>query len=345
MKVFAASEAISPAIERTKRYLFEPFDWAIYLKLSAVACITEGFSANFNSSSNHNFSPGSGGSPTLNLPAEAIAAIVAAVLLCLVIGIFVFYLITRLRFAFFHCLIHQTKEIRPGWRLYREEAMRFFKASLIVWFAFLAIFLLVLLPFFFTFFELIRNANVGGQFEAGKFFLTLLPLIAVILVMCLAAYLVDVVLHDFILPHMALENASFGQAWAAVRARIGAEKGAFVFYAFLRAILPFVAMIAVLIVAAIPLLIVFGILALAAAGFHTALADLTGVVAFIRIAIMILFGVIGIGLGLLVAFSLGGPIATWIRNYALLFYGGRYAALGDVLSPPPAPSLVNQPGQ
>jgi len=25
----------------------------------------------------------------------------------------VFYLVTRLRFAFFHCLIHNTKEIRP----------------------------------------------------------------------------------------------------------------------------------------------------------------------------------------------------------------------------------------
>jgi hypothetical protein len=47
------------------------------------------------------------------------------------------------------------------------------------------------------------------------------------------------------------------------------------------------------------------------------------------------FGIVGVSLGLLVAFSLGGPIATWIRNYALLFYGGRYQALGDLLDPPP----------
>jgi hypothetical protein len=30
----------------------------------------------------------------------------------------------------------------------------------------------------------------------------------------------------------------------------------------------------------------------------------------------------------------GGPVATWIRTYALMFYGGRYQALGDALYPP-----------
>ena len=33
---------------------------------------------------------------------------------------------TRLRFAYFHCLIHKTKEIRPGWEIYREPATRYF---------------------------------------------------------------------------------------------------------------------------------------------------------------------------------------------------------------------------
>jgi hypothetical protein len=346
MKAYSASEAISPAIERTKRYLFEPFDWGMYLKLSAVACITEGFSANLNLHSHHSSPLPSGGSPMLHLPAEIIAAIIAVALLGLVIGIIVFYLITRLRFAFFHCLAHKTKLIRPAWTLYRAQAMRLFKASLVVWFAFLAILALVLLPFFFTFFELIRNADSGGHFDVLKFLLTLLPLIAVVIVLSLLAYGIDVVMRDFMLPHMALENSSFGQAWAAVRPRIGAEKGTFFIYLFLRAVLPFVAMIGVFIVAAIPLFIVFGALGLAGMGFHAALANGTGVIALFRIAIEIMFGVTGAGLGLLVAFSLGGPVATWVRNYALLFYGGRYAALGEILYPNPAPpsAFVGQPG-
>jgi hypothetical protein len=127
------------------------------------------------------------------------------------------------------------------------------------------------------------------------------------------------------------------EAWAAARGRIEAEKGRFFVYLLLRLLLPLVAGIALFLVLAIPLLIVFGIVAVAAVGFHALLADATGVGAVIRVVCEVLAGIVGAGLGLLVAFSLGGPIATWIRNYALLFYGGRYQALGDLLDPPPPP--------
>ena len=40
MRAFSASQAVSPAIERTKRYLFGEFEFTTYLKLAAVACIS-----------------------------------------------------------------------------------------------------------------------------------------------------------------------------------------------------------------------------------------------------------------------------------------------------------------
>ena len=52
MNVFSATQAISPAIDRTKRYLFHPFKLGTYLKLSLVACLTEGGSSGFNSNFN-----------------------------------------------------------------------------------------------------------------------------------------------------------------------------------------------------------------------------------------------------------------------------------------------------
>ncbi len=61
-----------------------------------------------------------------------IAEGVAAILLVFVISAVIFYLITRLRFAFFHCLVHNTKEIRPGWELYKEQASRFFWLNIAV---------------------------------------------------------------------------------------------------------------------------------------------------------------------------------------------------------------------
>ena len=335
MNVFSASQAISPAIDRTKRYLFHPFEWSTYLKLAAVACITEGFSSNFNFSSNHRFSTTSSAFTPLNLSGEVIALIVIGILICIVIGIFIFYLITRLRFAFFHCLAHQTKEIRRAWWLYRAQAMRFFKANLVVGLIFLCVLVLVVLPFVVSFYRLYRSSQSGGPFDVAGFLLLLLPFVGIILCLCLVAYVVDTVLRDFILPHMAPENLSFRQSWAAVKPRIAAEKGSFAFYLFLRLVLPILAFLALFIVLAIPLLIIFGILVLIGVGLNTLQESATGVAAFVCVFFETLVGLFGVAFGLLVAVSLGGPIATWIRNFALLFYGGRYQALGDILSPPP----------
>jgi len=33
-------------------------------------------------------------------------------------------------------------------------------------------------------------------------------------------------------------------------------------------------------------------------------------------------------------------VSTGVREYALIFYGGRYRVLGDILYPPPPPLVV-----
>src|SRR5579862_6558607 len=108
MNALSAADAISPAIERTKRYLFRPFQWGPYLKICLVALVTEGFSANFSSSTP------SGGSSHANVASAPfafnpaiVAAIIAGTIAAIVVAFIVFYLVTRLRFALFHCLIHQ----------------------------------------------------------------------------------------------------------------------------------------------------------------------------------------------------------------------------------------------
>ena len=127
MYAISAADAISPAVQRTKEFLFRPFKWSTFLKLGLVALLTEGLGSNFRStSSSHNkggYSAGSG--PNIHSLSDIqplwIAEGVAILLLLFVIGAVIFYVITRLRFAFFHCLVHNTKEIRPGWDLYKER--------------------------------------------------------------------------------------------------------------------------------------------------------------------------------------------------------------------------------
>src|SRR5579863_581831 len=105
MRAISAVDSVSLAIQRTRDFLFRPFNWGTYLKLGLVAIVTEGLGGNFNSSS-HNGQP-SGHGPTINSPFDIppvwIAAGVAMALLVLVLSIAIFYLVTRLRFAFFHC--------------------------------------------------------------------------------------------------------------------------------------------------------------------------------------------------------------------------------------------------
>ena len=337
MRAISAADAVSPAIQRTREFLFGQFRWGTFLKLGLVAMITEGFSGNLQSSKR-------GGQPTghgpmiyslSDIPPLWIAAAVAAVVLAILVVMAVFYLVTRLRFAYFHCLIHNTREIRPGWWIYREPANRFFWLNIGVGIGFSLLVVLIFLPFIGGFLRLLHNTPPGGQPDAGLLLALVLPLIPIILLLVLAGIVADLVLLDWMLPHFALENATAGEAWSRVWNSINAEKRQFFVYAVLRVVMPAIAMIAVFIVLMIPGLILAGAFAAFGYGLHSAFADATGASAIVGILVQAFFGVLAFGLALLAGICVAGPVSTGVREYALLFYGGRYPALGDILQPPP----------
>ncbi len=77
---------------------------------------------------------------------EWIVMIAVGLLLVMLISIVIFYLVTRLRFAFFNCLVKDTTQIGPGWRLYSSQATRFFWLNLVIGiFSFLLV-ILIFLP-------------------------------------------------------------------------------------------------------------------------------------------------------------------------------------------------------
>ncbi|MGA2672350.1 MAG: hypothetical protein ABSE99_03900 [Terracidiphilus sp.] len=347
MRAISATDSVSLAIQRTRDFLFRPFSWGTYLKLGLVAIVTEGIGGNLHSSTHNGQSSGHGPmiySP-FDLPPGWIAAIVAAVLAAIVLSIVVFYLITRLRFAFFHCLVHNTKAIAPGWRIYAPQATRFFWLNLVVGLVFTLLVVLVALPFVAGFWRLFREISQGGQPDIGLILALVLPLIPVILLLVVAGILTDLILRDWMLPHYALENASAGEAWSRVLARIAAEKRQFFVYALLRVVLPTIASIGLFIVLLIPGLILVGSVAAVEYGVHSAFSDAAGASAVAGIVLEVFFGVVAFGLAVLASICLGGPLSTGVREYALIFYGGRYKALGDLLypSPPPPPALPGAP--
>jgi hypothetical protein len=215
--------------------------------------------------------------------------------------------------------------------------MRFFWLNVVVGFCFLLLVVLVALPFVAGFWRLFRETQQGGQLDVGLLLSLVLPLIPIILLLALAGIAAEVILRDWMLPHFALDNATAGEAWTRVRARIKAEKRQFFVYALLRVVLPLIAMVGLFILLIIPGLALVGSLAAVEYGLHSAFADATGAAAVTGVLLEVFFGVLAFGFALLASICLGGPVSTGIREYALLFYGGRYQALGDILYPPPPP--------
>jgi len=333
MRAISAADAVSPAIQRTKEFLFRPFNWGTYLKLSLVAIVTEGLGGNSRSSSHGTQSAGH--TPLLdapfNLTPERVAVGVAALLLALVVSMLVLYLITRLRFAFFHCLTCNIQEIRPGWWLYREQATRFFWLNVVVGLCFLLVGGLVALPFIAGFMRLFHQIQQHGEPDMGLLLSLILPLLPVILLLVLTGFAADLILRDCMLPHYALENATAGEAWSQVWARIRAEKREFVVYGLLRVVLPVIAMVLLFLVLIIPGLILAGSLAAVEVGLHSAFSDASGASALVGILVQVFFGVLAFGFAVLAGICLGGPVSTGIREYALIFYGARYQPLGEML--------------
>jgi hypothetical protein len=337
MPAITAAEAISPAIQRTKNFLFRPFRLSTYLKLCLVALLTEGSSGgNFNSSfpgrhSSHH--SGFSSYPHFAFTPERIAAAVAIIALILIVAFFISYLITRLRFAWFHSLVNNIREIGPGWHHYREPATRFFWFNVVVGLCFLVLIALLALPFAAGFLGLFRGMRAGGHPNIGAIFALLLPVIPIILFIVILALAVKIVLLDLMLPHFALENATAGQAWAAAWSRIRFEKGAFFVYALLRVLLPIVAGIGLFIVLLIPGIVLVLAIVAVEAGLHAVLGH-----APLGIFLEVAAGCIAAVIGILAVVAAYGPLQTAVREYALIFYGGRYRPLGEILYPPPPPA-------
>lgn len=348
MRALSPSQAISPAVEWTKSLLFRPFRWGTFIKLCAVAIFTEGGSGSFN----FNVPSHGGATPTsvgvepsslgFLLSPKWISIIIAATIALIAVSIVIFYLMVRLRFALFECLIRQTRLIAPGWRKYRAQAFRFFILFIVVGFVFLLGVLVVLLPFIVGFWHLFQHNRMGSDFPVAELLGLILPLIPLFFLIIVAGISIHIVLRDFMLPHIALEDASAGQAWAAVRSRMFHEKGAFLLYAVLRVFVPIAAIIAIMIVLAIPCLIVFGVLGGGLIALHSYLDQATAFNMIVGSFFEVILGLAIFALALLLVICFFGPVNIAVRYFALLFYGGRFQPLGDILSPP-APGPPMQP--
>jgi hypothetical protein len=345
MRALSAAEAISPAINRTREFLFAPpFRWATFLKLCLVAAITEGLGTNLQSNANKNHGSGDAGPMISHFSPMIIAAGVAMSLLLMVVVLLIFYVMTRLRFAYFHCLVTNTRLIKPGWNFYRPQANRFFRMNVGVGLCFILMAGLVVSPFVPGFIRLFREIQEGRGPDVSLILSLALPLIPIFILIVAAAIALDIILRDLMLPHYALENATAGEAWSAVWERVLSEKGSFLAYGILRIVLPIIAFVGIVMVLLVPGLVLVGSVAGAEYAVHSAFAQAAGASAAIGAMLEVFIGVVALGFALVIGISIGGPVSTGIREYALVFYGSRYQKLGEMMFPSTSMLRAGMPG-
>ena len=342
MRILSATDAISPAIARTKLVLFTPFRKGRTWKLGATAYLS--FYGTI-------FLP----FPLIYLfflhaiKAHASAAVAVAALcgilaftaLCL----WIFHLCSRLQFAFFDIVLNRGEFVAPAWRKYGPQSRRWtaVKAA-----AGTAVTLALGLPIAAYVRHLIplMESIRPDQPPPPEFMAAIFAGEGLIFLGFGSLFLFSAVVSDFIVPSLALENTTIGEAFRRFFALVRNEAGQFSLYVLLKIGLALAGYMAQTIIFYIVVLI-FVILLAIILGIGYLVLHALGVSVAIMIVLACLVGIPSYFILIFyVMFVLIGTVFTFLQAYTLYFLGGRYPLLGDLLdrSTPPSAPLPPHPG-
>lgn len=335
MRPLSASDALSPAFDRTRLVLFSPFRPGRSWKLAATGYLTFG------------------GILFLPVPLCYLAplgfirplghglvvAIVTAAILLTLLFTYLFHLCSRLGFAFFDIVLNRREFVAPAWRLYGPQSRRWTLCKLLYGcVATLALALPVvsyirhLVPIF------AAMARTPNQPPDPQMIFALFSGYFVVLGGFLVFGVISALANDFIVPSLALEDTSLGEAFNRLVKLIRYEPAQFALYALLKVVAFVVGYMAVNLATQIVLLV-----AVAVIGFVGGAIGLILHVAGVSWAVLgIVAAAVGIpiftALAIYLMFLGAGTMATFQQAYLLYFLGGRYPMLGDLLdrsTPPP----------
>ena len=345
MRVLSAIDAASPAFERTKAMLFHPFRVKTWIKIGFIGWLAGGFASggNFNYQSRGAWPGGHDIDDLWRKIYDAIHSIhvgefiwIAVVLatILLAVGVLFVYLFSRFRFILFDTVISGNADIGRGWRRYRDQGHRFFAFWLLYTFVLWVVFgAIVGIPLW--------HAYKAGVFHRDASVGTILAVFGSILLGVFLAILVTAIIttlaQDFLVPIMAFDDLSAGDAWSVLLRMIGREPLAWAGYLGMKLVFSIgagiavgIALVLVLLILAIPavLLVLVGVLIAKSAGS-------AGIA--IGISLLMLFLLAMSILWFLIIFFCTAPAVVFFQSYTLYFFGGRYAKLGEVLWPAPPP--------
>jgi hypothetical protein len=344
MQILSALDAISPAISRTKLVLFSPFRFGRTWKLGATAYLSVAGAV---------FLPVHllliGILPMVRKQAEmpsAVPIVIGIAVAITLLYMVVFYLCSRLRFAFFDIVLHHGDFVAPAWRKYGGASLRWTLFKVMLGTLFLGS---IAWPTVSMGRSLMKTfagfTPQAGQVPSPEFLHAIFGIYAAFFALYLVVgifYLASSLLADFVVPQLALEDNTLGDAFRRTGRFVRREPGAVALYALMKVALFFVGAMAVgiafyvaLLAVALVAVIVGGLIGLLLHLLHVPTSALIVLAAACGGALYLLT----FFYGLMVA---QGTLFTFLESYLLYFLGGRFRMLGEVLEqstpPPPPPS-------
>ena len=338
-------------MERVRTMLFHPFRLSVWLKIGFIGLLAGGVARLSGSGVNFR-KPGvrpelpRGDFPDVMAEmqraihsihiADYMHLIIAALIGIFVIALIFLYLFCRFRFVLFDSIITGEAVVGRGWRLYASQANRYFGFWLVFrlvnW---ATVALIVGIPLW--------HAYKDGVFSGDGSLPALFKILASIAVGALAAGIafavVSTLMKDFIMPIMALDDLTLGDAWSSLLRVIASEPGAWAGYLGMKLVLTIAGSI-VLTVAGIIALLPAGMIAAIPVGILVALG-IVSLKAAGGVAAAVFFSLAGLVVAacvLCVIMILSAPFTVFFASYAFYFFGGRYPKLGALLPLQPSPT-------
>jgi hypothetical protein len=350
MNRLSAIDAFGPAFKRVGTLLFQPFRLAVWLKIGLIGLLGGGLITAGGGGSNFRMPDLNSSFPRGQVPPEfgditrALRSVhladyfqyfVIALTVVVVLGIVFQYLFCRFRFILFETVITGNPDIGKGWRKYGPQAYRYFG----FWLAYRLVHwggmvIIVGIPLWHAY----QRGVFSGDNSLPELFAVLAPIGLSLIVASTIFAIVSTLAKDFVLPVLALDGFTLGDAWSAVWRVIASEPGAWAAYMGLKLVSAFLAGIGLAIafvIAMIPAIFVVGIP--------------VGIVILLGVVILktgsILGGVIVFCIAALLAIAaffclfllLSAPVSVFFASYAFYFFGGRYPKLAALLWPQPNP--------
>jgi len=311
------AEPVSPALERVKLMLFQPFDlgkWFVIGFCAWLAYLGEGGGGGGGTNFNNNFNAGNHSHETgadfrhgleqawgyvLNHLYWIIPVAALVILLCLALGILFLWLNCRGKFMFLHCVALNKAEVVEPWNKYEHAGNSLF------WFRLVLGLLgaVLTLPLLVTVAVIILRMVFRGVPEVGGI-VTAAGLVLVFFFLAIVFAIIKKFTLDFVVPIMFLRSGKCWAAWKEFYGLLSAHPGQFALYILFQIVLA----------------MAIGVIVVGAIIITCCIAGCLMMLPYLGTVLLL-------------------PVLIFKRAYPL-YYLAQYGPQYDVFPPPPAPPMA-----